>query len=176
MSREAFEMLLMPHLPYIRGLVRSKLKRTDHADDLVQQALLRAFASRHQLQSRSRFRSWLGTIAINEVRQFLRAARPTVSLNESVNLEFADHGPSPFASYEREEMARRLRSSLAKLAAHDQVAIQLVDLKGLSYSEAASALTVSLPAFKSTHYRAMARLGQALRSNRTRLATLPRAA
>ncbi len=176
MSREAFETLLLPHLAYIRGLVRSRLKRTDHADDLVQQTLLRAFACRHQLQCTSKFRSWLGSIAINEVRQFLRAARPMVSLNETATLEFADHGPSPFACYEQVERNRRLQSSLASLTARDRIAIQLVDMKGLSYSDAARVMTVSMPAFKSTHYRALERLGREVRSRSTRLASLPRAA
>ncbi len=99
-----------------------------------------------------------------------------VSLNETATLEFADHGPSPFACYEQVERNRRLQSSLASLTARDRIAIQLVDMKGLSYSDAARVMTVSMPAFKSTHYRALERLGREVRSRSTRLASLPRAA
>jgi RNA polymerase sigma factor (sigma-70 family) len=157
--------------------VRTRLRRTDHADDLVQQTLLRAFACRHQLHCASKFRGWLGSIAINEVRQFLRGTRPTVSLTESVNLEVADHAPSPFARYEQSEREGCLRAGMASLTMRDQIAIQLVDFKGLSYSEAAGVMTVSTAAFKSTHYRALQRLGRVVRSTgKTDIETLPRAA
>jgi len=176
MSREDFERLLSPHLQWIRGFVRSRLRRTDHADDLVQQTLLRAYMCRHQLQCPSKFRGWLGTIAINEVRQFLRAARPTISLGESANFEFTDRGPSPFARYAQLEREGCLHAGMARLETRDRVAIHLVDIKGLSYSEAAGVMTVSTAAFKSTHYRALQRLGRVVRSTRSDRQGLPQAA
>jgi RNA polymerase sigma-70 factor, ECF subfamily len=142
------------------------MRWTDPADDLVQQTLLRAFARRDQLRCPSKFRSWLGSIAVNEVRMFRRAARATVSLDELPNFEFADRGPSPFVRCEQVERQSCLRAGIASLAAPDRTAIQLVDFKGLSYSEAAGLMTVSLAAFKSTHHRALQRLGHAVRATR----------
>jgi RNA polymerase sigma-70 factor (ECF subfamily) len=177
MSREGFESLLAPHLPWVRTFVKARLRTTDHADDLVQQTLLRAFVCRHQLRSPSKFRSWLGTIALNEVRAYFRSLRPGVSLGEFPTSAFADRAPSPLARCEQSEREHRLRAGLATLAARDRVAIRLVDFKGLSYNEAADAMTVSTAAFKSTHYRALQRLGRVLRETApAERADFPRAA
>ena len=140
------------------------MRGDDSADDLVQQTLLRAFACRHQLRCPSKFRGWLGSIAVNEIRMFRRAARATVSLDESPKLDFADRGPSAFVRCEQFERQSCLQAGIASLAAPHRIAIQLVDIKGLSYSEAAGVMTVSLAAFKSTHHRALHRLGHAVRS------------
>jgi RNA polymerase sigma-70 factor (ECF subfamily) len=177
MSREVFESLLAPHLLWVRTFVRTRLRTIDHADDLVQQTLLRAFVCRHQLRCPSKFRSWIGTIALNEVRAYFRSLRPGVSLNEFPSSAFADRAPSPLARCVQLEREHRLRAGMATLPARDRVAIRLVDFKGLSYAEAAGAMTVSTAAFKSTHYRALQRLGRALReASPAERADLPRAA
>jgi RNA polymerase sigma-70 factor (ECF subfamily) len=160
-TTETFTALLTPHLQPIRQLVQTRL-RSDLADDALQQTLLRAFAGRDQLRSQDKFKSWLWSIAINEVRMMLRSARRSVSLAEFASSTLADRSPSPHVICEERERATRLRSGLAKLSKRDRNAIQLADLKGMTSGEAAAALGVSKPAFKSTHFRARQRLAQAL--------------
>ena len=162
MTSETFTALLTPHLQPIRRLVHSRL-RSDDADDVVQQTLLRAFTRRHQLRSHDKFKSWLWSIAINEVRMLLRGVRPSVSLDEFGHSSFADHKPSPHAVYEQRERVERVRAGLAKLSHRDRTAIHMADFDDLTAREAAVALGVSRPAFKSTHFRARQRLANALR-------------
>lgn len=163
MSEETFEALLAPNLQSVRKLVQSRLRMADHADDIVQQTLLRAFAFRHQLRSPSKFRSWIWSIALNEVRMFLRAARPYASLDDAPNRHITDPAPSPLALCEQVETSQRLRAGMARLSLRDRTAIELADLNGLSYAEAANAMAISLSAFKSTHFRARQRLEDTLR-------------
>jgi RNA polymerase sigma-70 factor, ECF subfamily len=162
MTRETFTALLTPHLQPIRRLVQSRL-RSDQADDVLQQTLLRAFARRHQLRSHDKFKSWLWSIAINEVRMLLRASRPSVSIDELAHFEYTDQRPSPLSLYEQHERAEQVRAGLAKLNHRDRTAIHLADLNDMTAREAAGALGVSVPAFKSTHFRARQRLADRLR-------------
>src|SRR5882724_8447731 len=90
MAEETFETLLTSNLQWVRKLVRTRLRMSDQVDDVAQQTLLRAFACRHQLRDRSKIKNWLWSIALNEVRMFLRGSRPAVSLDEFANPQFAD--------------------------------------------------------------------------------------
>ena len=165
MSGETFSNLLVPNLASVRRFVQIRLKAADHADDVLQQTLLLAFAKRHQLRAPSKFRSWLWSIALNEIRAFRRRGRPSVSLDDCPVFELAYRGPSPFSQYEHTERAERLRAGMAiPSTSGTRAAIRMVDLHGLSIAEAANSMSVSKAAAKSTHYRARQRLVQALRA------------
>ena len=92
MTGETFEALLAPNLPSVRRFVQMRMRTHDHADDVIQQALLRAFVRRDQLRASSKFRSWLCSIAMNEVRMFFRTGRPTMSLHEFPQIDSRDSG------------------------------------------------------------------------------------
>jgi RNA polymerase sigma-70 factor, ECF subfamily len=162
MSGETFANLLAPNLQPLRRLVRTRLRTSDHADDVLQQTLLLAFARRDQLRVQSKFKSWLWSIAFNEIRAFLRGSRPHVSLDEFPNFEPVDYGYCPLKTYEQTERAERLQAGMASLNERDRIAIRLVDFNGMTIPEAAGKLAVSEAAVKSTHYRARQRLGHAL--------------
>ncbi len=162
MSEQTFADLLIPYIPSVRKLVRHQLRHSDHADDVLQKTLLHAFVHRDQLRAPSKFKSWLWSIAINEVRGFLRSARPVVSLDAFPQFELVDHEPSPHAAYERVEREGRLRRAIAGLSHKDRTAIHLVDFDDMTIPQAAKSLSVSTSALKSTHFRARRRLTRAL--------------
>lgn len=164
MTGDAFETLLAPNLAWVRRFVQMRLRTPDHADDVVQQTLLRAFAHRHQLRAGSKFRSWLCSIAINEVRMFFRTDRPTVSLDEFPLIDSCDSGPSPLTRVEELERLEWLQSGMERLSDRDRETIRLRDLEGMSLTETAEAFELSESAAKSSHFRARRRLAVALRS------------
>jgi RNA polymerase sigma-70 factor (ECF subfamily) len=163
MSSETFMGLLAPNLQPLRKLLQVRLGIPVQADDVLQQALLRAFARRDQLRLRSKFKSWLWTIALNEMRMFFRGNRSTISLDEFPNIDPSDRAPSALARYEQIERLEWLREGLKKLSGRDRTVIIMRDLDGLSIAETAEALAVSETAVKSTHFRARQRLARALR-------------
>lgn len=161
MSEETFDTLLAMNLKSVRNLVRMRIRRTDHADDIVQQTLLLAFSRRDQLRVESKFKSWLQSIAINEIRMFYRACRSSISLDELPGL-LADPTPSPLAICEQRERTERLREGLATLSRRDRTALRLVDIEELTVAQAARVLTVKPAALRSTHFRARRRLARQL--------------
>ena len=163
MTGETFEALLAPNLPSMQRLVQMRMRTTDHADDVIQQTLLRAFVRRDQLRASSKFRSWLCSIAMNEVRMFFRTSRHTISLHEFPQIDSRDPGPSPLARVEEMERLEWLEAGMDRLSDRDRGTIRLCDLEGMSLRETAEAFELSKSAAKSTHFRARKRLACALR-------------
>jgi len=158
MSGESFTDLLEPTLPAIRKFVRSKMKMSDQAEDVLQQTLLHAFAHRDQLRASSKFKSWIASIAMNEIRGLARRTRFCLPLDGLPPLIAPDQSACPHKTYERRERAERLYSGLAQLSDRDREAIQMVDFAETHVSEAATKLSVTPSALKSAHYRARRRL------------------
>ena len=163
MSDDTFMGLLAPNLQPLRKLLQARLKNPGQADDVLQQALLRAFINRDQLRLGSKFRSWLWTIAFNEMRMFFRRERVTISLDEFPNIDPSDRAPSPLVRIEQIEKEEWLHAGLASLSSRDRTAIRLLDLHGLSVAETSVTLAISNAAVRSTHFRARKRLSSALR-------------
>ncbi|HKE27636.1 MAG TPA: sigma-70 family RNA polymerase sigma factor [Bryobacteraceae bacterium] len=162
MSGETFAALLTPCLPSVRRLVQSRLRGWDYAEDVVQQTLLQAFKHRDQLQSHSKFKSWLWSIAMNEICMFHRRSRVHAPLPESPAMEWRDWSPSPLEQFEQLERVNRVQNALSTLCERDRTAIRLRDLEGFSLAETAETLRSSEPATKSVHFRARRRLKLAL--------------
>jgi RNA polymerase sigma-70 factor (ECF subfamily) len=163
MTGDTFEALLEPN-PSVRRFVQTRLRTSDHTDDVPQQTLLRAFAHRDQLRASSKFKSWLCSIAMNEVRMFFRTDRPTVSLDELPKIDSRDWGPSPLARVEQLERIEQLQAGMDRLSNRDRETIRLRDLEEMSLTETAEAFELSESAAKSTHFRARRRLAGELRS------------
>jgi RNA polymerase sigma factor (sigma-70 family) len=131
---------------------------------VIQQTLPRAFAHRDQLRAHSKFKSWLCSIAMNEVRMLFRKDKPTISLDEFRQIAFRDPGPSPLARVVQLERMEWLQAGMDGLSDRDRESIRLRDFDGLSLTETAEAFELSESAAKSTHFRARRRLACALRS------------
>jgi RNA polymerase sigma-70 factor (ECF subfamily) len=156
--------LLAPNLTSVRRFVQTRLRASDHADDVIQQTLLHAFVHRDQLRARSKFKSWLCSIAMNEVRMFFRTGRPTISLDEFPQIDSHDSGPSPLARIEQMERLEWLHAGMDRLSDRDRETIRLRDFDELSLTETAAAVALSEAATKSSHFRARRRLANAIRS------------
>lgn len=165
MSGETFENLLAPTLPAIRKLVRARIRMPDFTEDVVQQTLMHAFAHRKQLRVHSKFKSWISSIAMNEIRGLASRTRPCIPL-DALPPPPSDKSTCPHKVYEDGELAERLYAGLAQLSVRDRRAIQLVDLAGVKLADPANTLLVSRTALKSTHFRARQRLSRAVRASR----------
>ena len=176
MSRETFETLLAPHMHLVTMLVQRRLGRSGHADDVVQEILTRAFTRRNQLKVQARFRNWIWSITLNEIRQYLRRDRAMMSLDRYPQFDIRDTAISPLARLERIETREWLRGCMAELSERDQAAIRLRDFEERSLPEAAAALDCSLSAAKTVHFRARKRLAHIIHTRHHGRTPIPRAA
>jgi RNA polymerase sigma-70 factor (ECF subfamily) len=145
-------------------MYRSALRVTEShedAEEAFQEASLSAYRKLKQFQGESQLRTWLIRIAINHalmIRRKRKADRVVPLIFESADGESAydpaDLRPNPEQSCYRREMDRKLRMAIERLSPTLRSAFVLRHVDELTPSQAAAALGVSVPAFKSRLMRA----------------------
>jgi RNA polymerase sigma-70 factor, ECF subfamily len=162
----AFEELVERH----RGIVfrvAARIVGPGDAEDVSQDAFLRAFHRLGQYRGTAPFRSWLLQITQNTALNALAWARrrPTETAGDSP--EAADRDPlrQPASELERRERQQRLELKLGSLRPEYRSLLVLRDLEGLSYNEIADVLAMPLGSVKGRLHRARSELIELLRNN-----------
>ena len=151
-------------------LAQNITQNREDAEDVMQEAFLKAYTHLANFQGDSRFYTWLVRIAVNEALMKLRKRRgKEVSLDEPIETEddfmpreIADWGPSPHQRYEQNQLNSILSEAIEKLEPDFRVVFVLRDVEELSTEETAKLLGLSVPAVKSRLLRARLRLRQKL--------------
>jgi RNA polymerase sigma-70 factor (ECF subfamily) len=166
----AFETLVGRYERKIFRLAQNITQNKEDAEDVMQEAFLKAYEHLDEFQGNSRFYTWLVRIAVNQALMKLRKRRPNqVSLDEEVDTgeeliprEVEDWGPSPEERYKQSELSGILSSTIAELDPSFRIVFQLRDIEEMSTEETAEALGLSIPAVKSRLLRARLKLRQKL--------------
>src|SRR3989449_9087610 len=167
----AFEELVKRYDRNVFRIAQHITQNREDAEDVVQDALLKAYGNLNQFQEQSKFYSWLVRIAVNEALMKLRRRRPErmVSLDEevkteddSVPREVADWSPNPEQMYNQPELRDILTRTTQGLPPSFRTVFVLRDVEGLSTEETAEALDLSIPAVKSRLLRARLQLRERL--------------
>jgi len=156
-SREAFDDLVRRHQVAIVALTRALTSGAADAEDLAQEAFVRAWKSLRSFRGDSSFRTWLHRIAINVVRTAqTRHGRWTRMFTAA---EPDADPPSPEEPLDA-ALARRqvIERALASLPEELRVAVALRDMQGLDYREIAAVLDVPIGTVESRIFRARRRL------------------
>jgi RNA polymerase sigma-70 factor (ECF subfamily) len=158
-----FEEAVLPHLDAAHNLARW-LTRNDHdAEDVVQEAYLRAyqfFPSFHGADGRA----WLLAIVRNTCYTWLernRGRAPATAFDEEIHSQAAA-GPDPDAPLLQQEERLLLGAALEELPAEFREVIVLRDLEGLSYKEIAGITGAPLGTVMSRLARGRERLQESL--------------
>jgi RNA polymerase sigma-70 factor (ECF subfamily) len=167
----AFEQLVKRYDRNVFRIAQHITQNREDAEDVVQEAFLKAYRNLQQFQGQSKFYTWLVRIAVNEALMKLRRRKPerTVSLDEdiktdedSVPREVADWSPNPEQQYNQAELREILTKTIQGLPSSFRTVFVLRDVEGLSTEETAEALELSIPAVKSRLLRARLQLRERL--------------
>src|SRR5437762_9204884 len=167
----AFEQLVRKYERQIFRIAQHITQNREDAEDVMQDAFLKAYEKLDQFQGNSKFYTWLVRIAVNESLMRLRKRRTgkMVSIDEDVETEegsvprdLADWAPDPEQNYTQSELAEILRKTIQGLPPGFRVVFALRDVEGLSTEETAETLGLSIPAVKSRLLRARLQLRERL--------------
>jgi RNA polymerase sigma-70 factor, ECF subfamily len=168
---EAFRMLFNHYYPNIFRLVVRMTRNNEDAEDVLQEALLKAYCNLHQFQGNSQFYTWLVRITMNEALMKLRKRRYSqVPLEEvvetesgAVRRELEDRSNDPEKYYAEQELRETLDRALESLSPRLCAAFVLRNVEEMSMRETAAVLGLSASAVKSRVVRARSRLRKRLR-------------
>lgn len=170
-SYEAFEELVSRYENKIYRLGVNITGNSEDAEDVLQEAFLKAFQHLGEFRADSRFYTWLVRIAVNEALMKLRKIRSgrTVPLEDEVGedgdpipRELADWKPNPEQIYTQAEIETILHDAAQKLPASYRTVFLLRDMEELSTAEAASVLGLSEGTVKARLFRARLMLREEL--------------
>ena len=153
---EAFEELVRRHTQLIYRTLMAILGNPIDAQDAMQDTLLSAFKHVSGFQGRSKFSTWLVSIARNTALQRLRSRKNIESLDEGECNEEGDLRPrqvrawqdNPEQSHSKSEIRQLVETGILALPAKFRVVVMLRDIEQLSTDEVARQLGLSVPAVK----------------------------
>jgi len=164
-KRERFEQTVLPHLDAAYNLARWLTRNEQDAQDVTQEACLRAFRFFDGYQG-GNMRAWFLTIVRNTCYTWLHQNRPPSGSDEVFDEEIHSTEDSGAASPEIQALAgadrETLRRALEELPEVFREVLVLRELEGMSYKEIADVSSVSLGTVMSRLARARTKLRQAL--------------
>ena len=163
---DAFGLLVTAYEKNVYNVALQMLGNREDAQDIAQEAFLKAYSSLSSFRGYSKFSSWLYRIVSNLCLDFKRrqGRRPSSSLTvedddgENVQLDIADESQSPETLLERKLTREAVRRGLAELPDEQRQILLLREIQGLSYEEIGETLGLEPGTVKSRIFRARKKL------------------
>lgn len=170
-DQEAFTTLVNRYSGKVFRLAQHITQNQEDAEDVLQEAFLKAYTHLDRFEGNSKFYTWVVRIAVNEALMKLRKRKSDklVSLDEPVDTgeeevirEIAVWEQTPENKFSQTELRRILDESVDELEPIYRTVFLLRDVEELSTEETAEALSLSVPAVKSRLLRARLQLREKL--------------
>lgn len=149
---------LLAALPSLRAFAISLTGDVERADDLVQNAILRALTNLHRFERGTNLQAWMFTILRNQFHTDYRKSKREVEDPDGVFAAKLSTVPDQGAHLDFQDF----RAALAQLSPDQREAILLVGAEGFSYEEAAQICATKVGTIKSRVNRARSRLAELL--------------
>lgn len=159
----AFEEIVRLYQRRVYGVALRIVRAHDVADDVTQEAFLRAWRSLERFDLGRPFGPWVCRIAANLAVNHVRSPRAREEGLPEAHAETRSREPGPLGALLDAEGARVLEAALAELPQEQRAVLVLRAVEELSYAEIAESLGISAGTVMSRLYRARERLALALR-------------
>ena len=173
-DREAFRILVERHSRKVYQLAYRMTGNAHDAEEVVQEAFLRAYQKLSQFAARANFGTWVYRIAANYAIDRMRQKKSEEAQRENPGRELEDGaerdlmstvpdaGPSPERLAQSNQLAAEMRRALIALTPAERTAFVMRHWGGSGIEEIAEALKSSSSAAKNTVFRSVQKLRKAL--------------
>ncbi len=169
-DKRAFDLLVLKYQHKILGLVVRFVRDPHEAQDVAQEAFIKAYRALANFRGDSAFYTWLYRIAINTAKNYLvsRGRRPPETDVSAEDAEFydGDHGLKDIESPERlllrDEIEATVHRAIANLPEDLRTALTLREFDGLSYEDIAAVMGCPVGTVRSRIFRAREAVDKAL--------------
>ena len=163
-DHRGFSMLFVRYRERLFNAMLRLAGSSSAADDLVQDAFMRAFTKLDTFRGESQFYSWLFRIAINLRRSYFKHVAREVLIGElSARHDHPGRISSPDCQMEVAEVVREVRNALNRIGPHHRTILILREYERLSYREISERLEIELGTVRSRIARARERMRRELR-------------
>lgn len=165
----AFEEMVETYQNRLVGVMHHLVGNAAEAEDLAQEVFLRVYRARKKYRPRSKFSTWLFTIAnhiaFNALRTRQRKPVVPLSVHESGSLGprpqeqlVRDKSVAPSGQVRQQELVQIIQLALAKLNERQRMAVVLNKFEDMNYNEIAEVMGLTVQAVKSLLSRARTNL------------------
>lgn len=158
-EREAFDRLVERYQREVYRLCYRYVNNHEDANDMAQEAFLRAYKAMGKFRGDSSFSTWLYRIAVNTCLNFRAVRRPE---REELPESLPDGRESAAAGVEREQRARVLREAVSRLPDRQRATLILKIYHDLTHEEVAGILGSTVGTVKANLFHALANLRKLL--------------
>jgi RNA polymerase sigma-70 factor, ECF subfamily len=163
-----FEIVMRRHNQRLYRVARAILRNDSEAEDVMQDAYVRAYEHLDQFAGRAKFSTWLTRIAVHEVLARQRRSKRYEELGPTSEREgdpmdrFASLTPNPEQQMSNSGLRRLLEQAVEKLPDAYRAVFMLRDVEDMSTTDAAYALEITEENVKVRLHRARALLRKSL--------------
>jgi RNA polymerase sigma-70 factor (ECF subfamily) len=171
-ERGAYDLLVLKYQHKVVKLVMRYLRNPADAEDVAQEAFVKAYRALPQFRGDSAFYTWLYRIAINTAKNAL-AARERNPVSYELDLQGSDDSPdmvsrlkdpeTPEGLALTEEIRDTVNHAIGELPEDLRTAIVLRELEGMSYEEIAASMDCPVGTVRSRIFRAREAIDRRLR-------------
>ena len=161
-DKRAFDLLVQKYQHKVMNLITRYVRNPAEAQDVAQEAFIKAYRALATFRGESAFYTWLYRIAVNTAKNHLTSMgrRPPASDVDAQDAEFYDGGQAmhEVANPEREALSDEIREEIfaafEDLPEELRTAIRLREFEGLSYEEIAEVMACPVGTVRSRIFRA----------------------
>ena len=161
-DKRAFDLLVQKYQHKVMNLITRYVRNPAEAQDVAQEAFIKAYRALATFRGESAFYTWLYRIAVNTAKNHLTSMgrRPPASDVDAQDAEFYDGGEAmhEVANPEREALSDEIREEIfaafEDLPEELRTAIRLREFEGLSYEEIAEVMACPVGTVRSRIFRA----------------------
>lgn len=170
-DKKAFDLLVIKYQQRIINLVSRFVYSPNDAQDIAQEAFIKAYRALPNFRGESAFYTWMYRIAINTAKNHLavKSRRPLESAQDIDDVEQIEgdhtlrHEETPEHLLLRDEIQTNILNSIGLLPEDLKVAITLREVEGLSYEDIANAMNCPIGTVRSRIFRAREAIDKALK-------------
>ena len=161
-DKKAFDLLVLKYQQRIISLVSRFVHNPTDAQDITQEAFIKAYRALPKFRGESAFYTWMYRIAVNTAKNYMavKSRRPLESTQDINDVEQIEgdhtlrHQETPERLLLRDEIQETILNSIEALPEDLKIAITLRDVEGLSYEDIASTMDCPIGTVRSRIFRA----------------------
>ncbi len=143
-----YEIIMRRYNQRLYRVARAILRDDAEAEDVMQDAYVRAYQHLHQFAGRAQFSTWLTRIAVHEALSRLRRRNRNQQLDDTgqdgeISMNMVETSPDPEQSASRAELSHLLEEALLDLPQPYRTVVMLRDVEGMSTAETAATLDLT---------------------------------